>query len=260
MDFVDSSFNDTLGKAIANKGDLSAGLDAWQNALVTYLAHRLERHGTVEAAWARRARSVAAGWPVANLVPVVEDRSPRAAHLGEPIRNFGVGGYGVYQAVRRLQRMEHGAGSAPYLVLNIYLDDHYRSLDAYRLLRLGNWWRDYHRSLDTSMFHANPWQHVRVEPRTGAVVARENACATPESLYDLCDTEFLLHRFGDDFVVHKLVADQTGDYGYLADYEELATTFGVSFEPRKSRPRHCAPAVGTLCLRRYRPPPDKPQG
>jgi multiple sugar transport system substrate-binding protein len=36
MDYVDSSFNDTLGKAIATKGDLSAGLDAWQEALVTY--------------------------------------------------------------------------------------------------------------------------------------------------------------------------------------------------------------------------------
>ena len=29
-----------------------------------------------------------------------------AAHFGEPIRNFGVGGYGVYQAYRRMLRME----------------------------------------------------------------------------------------------------------------------------------------------------------
>jgi multiple sugar transport system substrate-binding protein len=36
MDYVVSSFNDTLGKAIADKGDLSAGLDAWQKALVDY--------------------------------------------------------------------------------------------------------------------------------------------------------------------------------------------------------------------------------
>ena len=27
-----------------------------------------------------------------------------AAHLGEPVRNFGVGGYGVYQAYRRMLR------------------------------------------------------------------------------------------------------------------------------------------------------------
>lgn len=36
MDFAYASFTDTLGKAIADKGDLSAGLDAWQNALVSY--------------------------------------------------------------------------------------------------------------------------------------------------------------------------------------------------------------------------------
>jgi multiple sugar transport system substrate-binding protein len=36
MDFVYSSYEDTLGSAIASKGDLSAGLDAWQDAVVQY--------------------------------------------------------------------------------------------------------------------------------------------------------------------------------------------------------------------------------
>ncbi len=36
QDFVASSFVDTLGKAISEKGDLSAGLVAWQDAIVTY--------------------------------------------------------------------------------------------------------------------------------------------------------------------------------------------------------------------------------
>jgi len=36
MEFAYSNYNDTLGKAIADEGDLSAGLDAWQNALVSY--------------------------------------------------------------------------------------------------------------------------------------------------------------------------------------------------------------------------------
>ena len=35
-DYVASSFNDTIGKAISEKGDLSAGLDAWQDAIVKY--------------------------------------------------------------------------------------------------------------------------------------------------------------------------------------------------------------------------------
>ena len=30
------SFNETIGIAIAEKGDLAAGLDAWQDALVSY--------------------------------------------------------------------------------------------------------------------------------------------------------------------------------------------------------------------------------
>jgi len=36
MEFAYSSGNDTFGAAVAAKGDLSAGLDAWQAALVDY--------------------------------------------------------------------------------------------------------------------------------------------------------------------------------------------------------------------------------
>jgi len=36
MDYAYSSYSDTVGKALADKGDLSAGLDAWQAALKKY--------------------------------------------------------------------------------------------------------------------------------------------------------------------------------------------------------------------------------
>jgi multiple sugar transport system substrate-binding protein len=36
MDFVDSSFNDTVGKAIADKGDMVSALDDWQTAIEGY--------------------------------------------------------------------------------------------------------------------------------------------------------------------------------------------------------------------------------
>ena len=36
MEFAYTSFNETFGAAVAAKGDLSAGLDAWQDALVEY--------------------------------------------------------------------------------------------------------------------------------------------------------------------------------------------------------------------------------
>jgi multiple sugar transport system substrate-binding protein len=36
MDYAYSSFGDSVGKAIAAKGDLSAALDVWQKTLVDY--------------------------------------------------------------------------------------------------------------------------------------------------------------------------------------------------------------------------------
>ena len=51
-----------------------------------------------------------------------------AAHLGEPVRNFGMGGYGVYQAYRRLLREEKTDHAADYVIFFIWGDDHIRSL------------------------------------------------------------------------------------------------------------------------------------
>src|SRR5438093_3983321 len=73
-----------------------------------------------------------------------------AAHLGEPIRNFGVGGYGVFQAFARLRRMEQTAMKAPYLIFNIYDDDHRRTVMPWR-----GFITNYVRTAD--MYHANPW-------------------------------------------------------------------------------------------------------
>jgi hypothetical protein len=151
-----------------------------------------------------------------------------AAHVGEPIQNFGVGGYGVYQAYLRLRRTElDAAGGAPYVLFNIFDDDHYRNLDAYRLLRVGRVWRDYDQSLTTSMFHANPWAHVRFDPLTAELVHVANEFSTPESLYQLCDYDFLVNRFEKDFVVNLLVARRTGDFQFLLEYEQLASALDV---------------------------------
>lgn len=54
-----------------------------------------------------------------------------AAHLGEPVRNYGVGGYSVYQAYRRLKVIETDpTRGADHVILNIFDDDHFRNLDA----------------------------------------------------------------------------------------------------------------------------------
>src|SRR5687767_4509393 len=51
-----------------------------------------------------------------------------AAHLGEPVRNFGMGGYGAYQSYLRMLREENTKDSAEYLLYYIWGDDHMRSL------------------------------------------------------------------------------------------------------------------------------------
>ena len=153
-----------------------------------------------------------------------------AAHVGEPIQNFGVGGYGVYQAYLRLRRTELDVtGGANYVLFNVYDDDHCRNLDAYRLLRLGRLWRDYDQSLTTSMFHGSPWGHVRFDPASAELVHMSNdEFSEPESLYLLCDYDFLVSRFEKDVVVNFLVARQTGDFEFLREYEEMASAFDVA--------------------------------
>jgi len=80
-----------------------------------------------------------------------------AAHFGEPIRNFGVGGYGVYQAYRRMRRIEATTDSALYVILNIFSADHVRNLTwhAGSPARIQEGDR---RPRSTSCSNANPWR------------------------------------------------------------------------------------------------------
>lgn len=149
-----------------------------------------------------------------------------AANIGEPIRNFGVGGYGVYQADLRLRRIQESTAGTENVILNIFLDDHYRNLDAYRQLRVGADWWQRQRNNPVGMFHANPWRHVRFDP-SGQLTEQPNPCPTPESLYQLCDTEFLMQTFGDDLIVDLLVGEQTRDFSFIKKYRDLAMALGV---------------------------------
>lgn len=105
-----------------------------------------------------------------------------AAHLGEPIRNFGVGGYGVFQAFARLRRMERTAVQAPWLIFNIYDDDHRRTLMPWRTFVI-----NYARSAE--MFHGNPWTHLRVNLDSGQWEEAPSACPTPAALRELVSFE-----------------------------------------------------------------------
>src|SRR5438874_1847598 len=53
-----------------------------------------------------------------------------AAHLGEPVRNYGIGGYSVYQAYLRMLREEQRA-PARCIIFNVFDDDHARNLHGW---------------------------------------------------------------------------------------------------------------------------------
>jgi hypothetical protein len=134
-----------------------------------------------------------------------------AAHLGEPIRNFGVGGYGVYQAYRRMVREEQAAAAGTHVILNIWRDDHVRSLYGWMWLHSTTWRGVMSEGVPgapVSMFHANPWPHLRLSLDTGTFEEHDNPYPTPESLYQLCDPDRVYERFHGNVDVQLAAAQQ----------------------------------------------------
>lgn len=147
-----------------------------------------------------------------------------AAHLSEPIRNYGVGGFGVYQAYLRLKRQEAVIPGATHLILNVWTDDHYRSIDRWRWIRTGNFRRDF-RKARPHMFHANPWSHLRMDDH-GQFKEFANEFPTPESLYKLCDEAFVYEAFKDDVIVHLDLAKRGGTFDKVI-VSKVAEQLGV---------------------------------
>ncbi len=115
-----------------------------------------------------------------------------ASHLGEPIRNFGIGGYSVYQAYLRMKR-EEARSPAPYIIFNIYDDDHYRNLHSWQRIRF-----------TVNRKSANPpVPHVKVDLETEELIECPNPCPTAESLYKLCDLDSAYAIFHDGYVLNQ---------------------------------------------------------
>jgi len=180
-----------------------------------------------------------------------------AAHLGEPVRNFGVGGYGVYQACKRMMRNANGPVGAEYIILNIWgLDDHYRSLDSWRWLRVFEWLRS---PRNKYLFHANPWDHLRIHPVTARMEERRNAFSTPESLYRLCDKKEVYAFFHDDVALHLFLAQRPGMDVNWELLEQLAHALELDLDFQSSERRveaaqtlysHCALKASTYTLQK----------
>jgi len=125
-----------------------------------------------------------------------------AGHLGEPVRNFGMGGLGVYQAYRRMIREEKTDRGAKYIILYIWGDDHIRSLLRCRYMLIKGWNQQTNRSEGVGrMFHGNFWSNVEIDLETGELEEKENLLPAPKSLYKMTDPDWMYEALRDDLAL-----------------------------------------------------------
>jgi len=141
-----------------------------------------------------------------------------AAHLREPIRNYGVGGYSVYQAYKRMLKVEKQR-PAKYIILNIWDDDHFRNIDSWRAIRFG------HR---TPCGYTLP--HLRVNIKEKRIHHISNLWLDPQGVYNLCDEDFVWKKFKDDPVLLAMLGIHGGPEAAQKLLKPVAQAFGVSEE------------------------------
>jgi len=161
-----------------------------------------------------------------------------AAHIREPIRNFGVGGYGVYQAYRLAMRVEVSDLAAEYIVLNVWDDDHLRNIDAARWIRVAWVHKDLPRGggEDTYPVHGFPWAHVRYDPDRGEFVELPGACKDEQELRKLADRDGYYETFKDDTVAHLYTLREGGE-APVEQLERVAEAFGLQVNLRDPKKR-----------------------
>jgi len=120
-----------------------------------------------------------------------------AGHLGEPVQNFGMGGFGVYQAYRRLLRRESTDKDSKYVILYMWGDDYVRSVFRCRYATYYKTWDNY----GGYMFHGNFWSNIEMDLSSGKLVEKENRIGKKENLYNMSDPDFMLDNLKDDLMV-----------------------------------------------------------
>ena len=113
-----------------------------------------------------------------------------AAEFQEPIRNYGVGGYSVYQAYLRMRKMHEEGARPEYVILNIIDDDHYRNLIS--------WIRR------TGTGFTRP--HLRVNVSADSYVECANPIPSANDLSNMRDLDFLQKTFGEDALLYLAMA------------------------------------------------------
>jgi len=120
-----------------------------------------------------------------------------AGHLGEPVQNFGMGGFGIYQAYRRLLRREKKDRDSRYVILYMWGDDYVRSVFRCRYATYYKSWDDY----GGYMFHGNFWSNIEMDLDAGKLVEKENRISKKEDMYNMTDAEFMYENLKDDLMV-----------------------------------------------------------
>jgi len=141
-----------------------------------------------------------------------------AAHLQEPIRNYGVGGYSVYQAYLRMLKVE-AQSPAEYIIFNIWDDDHYRNLDAWRSIRFG-----------TGSDCGFTLPHLRVDVAQNRCDPLPNLIRSREDVNRLRDNAFLWDTFKDDPILHGVLALRMGASAPPQLANPVAVSFGIPEE------------------------------
>ncbi len=159
-----------------------------------------------------------------------------AAHFREPIRNFGVGGYGIYQAYRKAMQIEADEElAAEFIILNIWDDDYMRNIDAARWNRVGWMCRDLPRGKKESYpVHGFPWAHIRYDIDKGEFIEYDGMLEKAEDLFKLVGKEQYYETFKDDHVVHLYTLREGGEAP--VDYlEKLAEAFEIDVDLRNPK-------------------------
>jgi hypothetical protein len=155
-----------------------------------------------------------------------------AAHLCEPVRNFGIGGYSVYQAYLRMKQ-EETRTPAEYIIFNIYEDDHHRNLHSWRNIREGSTPEKRDKTVNSPTM-----PFVKVNLSTGEFHEYPNPCPTRESVFNMCNPEWVYQNFKDDFVLKIVLAQKNIDNGEPEknyDYiSKLCKEHGLDFQINSS--------------------------
>lgn len=137
-----------------------------------------------------------------------------AANYGEPIRNFGMGGYGTYQSYRRLIKEETGKNKVENILFYIWGDDHQRSLLQTRYMAIKAW----NDKMDPGFtFHGNFWPYMDFDLNTGKFTEHDNKLNTRKLLYKMTDSTWMYSTLKDNLALQMLVYIQ----GYTSDFDTL---------------------------------------